>query len=222
MKYSLAAFTLFAFLLTGCGGSHRTYVGPAPQPNYDTEEIKQYELRAISARYQQGNGMLPGDNGIESIYYALQLAAEDTLKNEKKYFAIYRPIAISDFDDKGFGSPEAFRDKCIIEAAPASSAIAKQAQFTHSYCGTTQVLSSHLEIVEFAEKPENVTVYDAEKTLEMIKKDGHYTKGGNKMVDAPRLVNILAPMGMNYDAWFNSRRSDPNEIENQETVSKDK
>lgn len=210
MKKSIAFIILAVLGFSGCA-PHKRYVGPATEKSYDSNKVKKGELISVSAKYQQGDGMLPGDNGIESVYFAFQLAAEDTLRNGKKFFAIYRPIAISDFEGKGFGSPEAFRDKCIRELGPGASAIAKQAQYNNSYCGTTQVLTTHLEIVEYGEKPDGMTVYDANKTIAMIKQDGYFTEGNIKAVQSPSHVGDIRAMGFTYDTWFASKRSDPRE-----------
>ncbi len=104
-----------------------------------------------------------------------------------------------DFDGKGFGTPEAFRDKCIIEAAPGATAIAQQAQLAHSYCGTTQVLTSYFEIMEYAGKPANITSYDAAQTLQMIKNDGRI-----KEYTSPDILDVGL---MGYMTWWGSKRS---------------
>jgi len=205
--FLLGTFVLFMF--SGCA-SHKMYAGPAKQDSYDTEMIKDQELIAISGYYHQGGWLTPGDNGVESIYYALQLAAEHTLKNNKKYFAIYRPLAISDFDGRGFSSPEEFRDICIIKSAPVATALSKQALLAHAYCGTTQVLTSYLEIVEYAEKPTQITSYDAAKTLQMIKDDGYYNDEYSKEYKTPSSLDAGL---MGYMSWWGSRRSDPREAD---------
>lgn len=211
MKKKLCTLlVLFATLLfSGCA-SHKMYAGPALPQSYDTAVVKNKELIAIAGYYHQGGWLTPGDDGIESLYYALQLAAEHTLNSNKKFFAVYRPIAISDFDGKGFGTPESFRNKCIIDAAPGGTALSVQAQFVYSYCGTTQVLTSYFEIVEYKKKPKGITSYDAEKTLAMIKADGYYNNEGAKSFDAP---NKLDPGLMGYMTWWGSRRSDPREAD---------
>jgi len=200
-------------LLSGCT-KHPKYVGPAPKKSYDTDKVQDGELISITAQYVQGHGMLPGNNGIESVYYTFQLAAEDTLNNNKKYFSIYRPIAISDFEGRGLKSEQDFIDRCIDDAAPTVTAIAIQGQMISGYCGTTQRTTSNLEIVQFLEKPTNFTSFDAQKVLNLVKDNGYYVdQDDQRMVGSVHNFKTSYSSAYGYQLWFDTRRSDLREAD---------
>jgi len=95
ISYKLAILAVGALVLfSGCSVKHPKYVGPAKAVSYDSDKVEKGDLVTVVAHFSQHSTWTAGADGAESVYFAFQVAAEDTLKKGKKYFSIYGPIAI--------------------------------------------------------------------------------------------------------------------------------
>lgn len=217
ISYKLAILAVGALVLfSGCSVKHPKYVGPAKAVSYDSDKVEKGELVTVVAHFSQHSTWTAGADGAESVYFAFQVAAEDTLKKGKRYFSIYRPIAISDFEGKGLKSEEDFIQRCIKDSTPTIGAPFQTTRYSASYCGTTVVQDSYLEIVQYKEKPKHVTSYDAEKIIALIKK-------AKKYVNLSDQINYKSEKdfgigwgvygAQDYGKWFDTRRSDPREAD---------
>lgn len=173
---ALALITIFG--MSGCSSNQlgiATNVNTIrSNPEYQQENKNIY---LIGTKNDTSNSLSRASDIEESAYFTLQHTAEITLDRGDKYFAIYAPKALSNFQGSTINSMEEFIDKCGSSILGSIGSSFDKYGLNTYYCNTSgveMVHSAFIEVVFFKERPLNTLVWDAQAVLDYLKDENLY------------------------------------------------
>lgn len=119
--------------------------------------------------------------------HVLQNAADLTLNEGFRYFAIARPIAISNMDGSTMNTAEEFIDKCT----PSSAQILEMANGRCGFDG--ERLWTSIVIATFKERPLEYLTYDAQEVKNFLIAHEYYRKDDSYTLNSDRMYERMYP-----------------------------
>ncbi len=204
---SLVLLGIGFLAVLGMSGCSKTAVGlpvstkiVPSMPNNTKEEIF-----FIGTKNDSSNSLSRASDIEESAYFTLQHVAETAIARENKYFAVYKPKALSNFDGSTITSMKEFVAKCGTSAGGGFGSAFDAFGLNSYYCnigGVPVVHTGFMEVAFYKEKPTNVLVWNAQNVIDYLKKEKLYKKYN------PEEVEIIPSTSIGGSGeWVNNLRN---------------
>lgn len=164
---------VLSVLLTGCGGK---MVSVAKMPKQDDTMIQTININAPKALFQ-------AETRNKANIFALQSAAEATLKNGYSYFSIDLPVGISNTKGSLANSAEKFIAECNTNSTGKELGISLFLPVSISIKDKCKISTSGgagaIKIISYKQRPLEFGSYDAKEVLEYLKENELYIEVPN-------------------------------------------
>jgi hypothetical protein len=185
-----------SLLFTGCGSQDKITT-PITGTQIKAKEIKAIweDTNMSNAELQNGKYFLVLANGDYSmlsmvkrnnhIIAGIQAAAQDTLSNGYKYFAVVKPNELSNIKGSKINTFAEFKNECV-SSNPFGGSDSCNISNDSWLKATTAIghffgdSSAHLLIKVYKEKPTDIEVYDADQLIKDIKQDKSFQEEARK------------------------------------------
>lgn len=124
----------------------------------------------------------------ESAYLTLQHTAELTIERDNKYFAIYAPKMMSNYEGSTISSMEEFEAKCGTSILGGFGSAFDKFGLNTYYCNISGVRIVHTGFVEasfFKKRPLDILVWDAQAVIDYLKEKGLYKSYDKDDIETP-------------------------------------
>lgn len=172
----MAVITGIALLATGCG--NKVLVSKPYEKTYDGEEMKVYTEKLD---LRDGRSLLRSSDAERSATVLLERVARNTLASGNKYFAIWAPYAVSNFKGSTVNTWESFKQQCFEGGAGSTGSMVDAFGVGQYACGMAATRNPNISFVDYVmykQPNDQILVWDAQKLLDDLKKDGVLNEAG--------------------------------------------
>jgi len=168
------------FVMLGTSGCSKTLLGTPVNTNIvvgmQDNNVKE-DVFFIGTKNDSGNSLSRASDIEESAYFTIQHVASIALAKGNKYFAIYRPKAMSNFEGSTITSMEEFVKKCGTGSGAGFASAFRAFGLNSYYCNISGVPLVHhgfVEVAFYKEEPSHVLVWNAQDVIDYLKKEKLY------------------------------------------------
>ena len=180
------SLVLMVTVFSGCG-----YATMGVIPDYEYPNIPNYGnevgVTLIGGATDEMNSISRAKDATAVAHLTFQIAADYTLSQGDKYFSVYKPEMISNFNGSPINTMEKFSKKCSTSLLGSIGSAFDNTGLNTYACRvavTRHQQHGFLYIVLFSKKPKNLLVWDAQKVIDYLKKHKEYkAKNELKMRD---------------------------------------
>ena len=159
---------LSILLFTGCTSAS---VSINPTHTYNNVDNKEVKVVRIYGYTHYIASISRARDSMKTSYLLFNIAADYTIKEGYKYFAIHAPKMISNFENSPINTMEGFMDKCSNSVAGHAGSMFDAFGLNTYACNMANINAKKgfFDIVPFKEKPKSILVYTASDVIKYLK-----------------------------------------------------
>lgn len=179
---SILIIGLATLIFSGC-----TSASVSINPTHTQVNLKEKELNVVRIYgYTHYIASISrARDSIKTAYLLFNIAADYTIKENYKYFAVYAPKMISNFENSPINTMEEFVEKCSNSILGHVGSSFDAFGLNTYACNMANInpKKGFFDIVLFKEKPKSILVYTAEDVIKYLKDNGEYREKDEFEVD---------------------------------------